>query len=764
MSKKDGIIVNPLLAALKENDKKNLFSTNVTTAFLKTGFPLFDYYFGSVINIHDEGGKIVEQKPRIGQCIGTFNLIIGSSGSGKALPDSTRIPTPNGFKLLEELKIGDTIYDENGNETMVNGIFPQGDKFIWKIIFSNGKKSYCSGDHLWTCYHGHGNINDYESIVVDDPFDTTMPYRSLYKEYINHIYTEKPQVYDTEKMSIILERKQMLFVKNNKCIKSSDYINNDLFDTGRKLIDEKMMPHECGHLERLIFLNEDNRASLLYGMMSGLVDTNPINIVIIDNKLFGLEYDFIENRNYLEDTFVSIIRSLGLNYDKYINKRDDTKFKILISGKASDIMKYFKKYLMNYKITNINVSSIDTKEKLQTLTPLYDINLINQLPMEDDHRHEYSQILKIEKLNKIVPMRCIKVSNESGLFLIDEFVVTHNTTLAIQLASNIARQYDNANIIHYDCEQRMDISRIENISKYSAKEFDSGKYILKSGLVGLDTIQEMIVKLYAGKMKLKNEIILKTDFKDEFGRSIDMLPPTIIIIDSITSVFNETFSWDNNKELSDIEKLQSNTDGARSAKTLKGFFKDILPLCKEANIIIYAVNHINSNMSMNSFIPVSKQQNFLKQDESIPGGKTMIYYPFNIIKLIAKPSDDFTEEGDGFNGHMVMVEPVKSSTNQSGNDSKGVSFKLVFSFKSGFDSLRSLVLYGKELGLIEGNKNKMKFKDDSSFTFSFKNIDTEVNEKPIWDNIKKFIIPTLNDNLPFIEPTDITFDNRNLDY
>ena len=46
--------VNPLLAALAENDKKNMFRTNVTTAFHKTGFHLFDYYFGSVINMHDE--------------------------------------------------------------------------------------------------------------------------------------------------------------------------------------------------------------------------------------------------------------------------------------------------------------------------------------------------------------------------------------------------------------------------------------------------------------------------------------------------------------------------------------------------------------------------------------------------------------------------------------------------------------------------------------------------------------------------------------
>ena len=189
---------------------------------------------------------------------------------------------------------------------------------------------------------------------------------------------------------------------------------------------------------------------------------------------------------------------------------------------------------------------------------------------------------------------------------------------------------------------------------------------------------------------------------------------------------------------------------------------DLFKLCKEANIIIYGINHINTNMSMNSFIPVAKQQNYMKQDEIIPGGKTMIYYPFNIIKLTARPSDDFTEESDGFAGHMVMVEPVKSSSNQSGNNSKGISFEMVFSHTHGFDALRTMIMYGRDRGIIEGNKNRMKFKGDDSFTFNLKEIYKEKDEKPIWESINKFIVPTLKEHLSFIEP--IKFDNRGLDY
>jgi energy-coupling factor transporter ATP-binding protein EcfA2 len=343
------------------------------------------------------------------------------------------------------------------------------------------------------------------------------------------------------------------------------------------------------------------------------------------------------------------------------------------------------------------------------------------------------------------------------------------TTFTVQASANIIRPFKNGNIIHYDCEQRMDLSRAETISQLPShyfKETDrsGARYVIQSGAVGLDTMQEAVVKIYVSKMKLKNELMVPSGFDDEFGKPVMIFPPTVMIIDSITSVLSQTFSVDNSKDATDAEKMRGNTEGARDAKTLKGFFKDVLPLCKECNIIIYAINHINTNISMSAFIPVAKQQNFLKQDESIPGGKTMLFYPYNIIKLIAKPGDDYTEESDGFAGHMVMIEPIKSSSNQSGNNSKGVSFQMVFSFKQGFDPLRTLIFYAKDRGIIEGNKTRMKFKDDPTCTFSLKNIMKEKDEKPIWENIKKYVFPVLNDHLSYIEPSEAKFDCRSMDY
>ena len=362
-----------------------------------------------------------------------------------------------------------------------------------------------------------------------------------------------------------------------------------------------------------------------------------------------------------------------------------------------------------------------------------------------------------------------RVGQAAGTFnLIIANTGAGKSTLGIQIAGNMLRQFDGANAIWFDCEERTDIPRCQNITKLPTNYFysDSGapRFMIKQGAIGLDVIQEMIVKLYVRKMQFKDQLITKSGHTDGFGKDVMILPPTIIGIDSITTVLNETFNPDNAKEASDAEKMRGNTEGARDAKTLKGFFKDILPLCKEANIIVYGINHINQNMSMNAFTPIAKQQNFLKQDESIPGGKTMLYYPYNIIKLTAKPSDDFHVETDGFNGHIVMFEPIKSSSNQSGNDKKGLSFEMVFSFQEGFDTLRTMIWYGKTYGFIEGNKNRMSFKGDDSFTFSWKDLPKEVKNKPIWESLRKFVYPNLETHLSFMELENTQFDNNILNY
>lgn len=704
---------NPLLVALKENDKKHLFQTNVTTVFHKTGFHLFDYYFGSVINIHDELGKLVGQEARIGQAAGTFNLLIGNSQTGKSLPNSTKIPTPSGYTRMGDLRVGDYVFDKKGHRTKVLGVFPQGILDVYRLYLANGRYADCSLEHLWTVHKNHNT----ESV--------TLP---LYEIMENLKNDRGCYNYSIEAFTGCVEYDNKIDLKHmNETDKIGNYINfrrisldedSDVIQPSVNSI-IKFGPIEC----RLDLLRKAADKSLIHGCISVFN-----NDMTIDDYSKEISLDF----SLLNDDLEYIIRGLGYDID-----------------------------IMSLTVKMVDEIYADLKPHLKSGIMFRDLigsnNNINQYLID---------ISKIKKIGR-EECTCIYVESPDHLFLTDQFIVTHNTTLSAQIAANIIRQYKYANVIHFDCENRFDVSRCETITQLPASYFNKEygeRYMIRTGHCGLDVIQEMVVKTYVNKMKLKHELTYDTGFKDEFGNEVHALEPTVIIIDSITTVLNETFNPESAKEASEAEKMRSNTEGARDAKTLKGFFKDVIPLCKEANIIIYGINHINQNMSMNAFLPVAKQQNYLKQDEIIPGGKTMIYYPFNIIKLTAKPSDDFTEEGDGFVGHMVMVEPIKSSSNQSGNNSKGLSFEMVFTQKYGFDPLRTMIMYGRHYGMIEGNRARLKFKDDDSFNFSMKSLYHDKDTKPIWESINKFIVPQLKRHLSYIEPQEHEFDSRGLDY
>ena len=76
-------------------------------------------------------------------------LIISGAGSGKALSNDTKVRTPDGFKPIGEMQVGDLVIGGDGNPHKVSGVFPQGKKTAYKIVLSDGQTILCCKDHLW---------------------------------------------------------------------------------------------------------------------------------------------------------------------------------------------------------------------------------------------------------------------------------------------------------------------------------------------------------------------------------------------------------------------------------------------------------------------------------------------------------------------------------------------------------------------------------------------------------------------------------------
>lgn len=91
-----------------------------------------------------------------------------SPGQGKCEPNSRKIPTPNGYKLMGDIKPGDHVFGKNGYPTKVLAIYPQGEKDVYRVTFSDGRYAECGAEHLWNvCI----NRNEFKTIQLKEIID-----------------------------------------------------------------------------------------------------------------------------------------------------------------------------------------------------------------------------------------------------------------------------------------------------------------------------------------------------------------------------------------------------------------------------------------------------------------------------------------------------------------------------------------------------------------------------------------------------------------
>jgi hypothetical protein len=69
---------------------------------------------------------------------------------GGPLRVDQRIPTPEGWKPIGSVQVGDKVYSVDGQTTDIIGVYPQGYLPMYKVTFSDGAEIYCDATHPWT--------------------------------------------------------------------------------------------------------------------------------------------------------------------------------------------------------------------------------------------------------------------------------------------------------------------------------------------------------------------------------------------------------------------------------------------------------------------------------------------------------------------------------------------------------------------------------------------------------------------------------------
>ena len=335
---------------------------------------------------------------------------------------------------------------------------------------------------------------------------------------------------------------------------------------------------------------------------------------------------------------------------------------------------------------------------------------------------------------------------------------TGKTTVGVQIAANIVRNFDNGFVVHFDLEKAMNYTRIQNLTKFNMNEIKEGKYILKKEKSSIQDIKSAIMKIYYEKTS--NPEIYKYDAgkKNEFNEEIWLYEPTVVIIDSIPMLSTHVNENDK-KDALRLEEVSSQTDRLRLTGEISRFYTELQSYINEANIIVISINQIKTNPNL-GLVKSPSEILYLAQDEALPGGKAPQFLAHYLFKFVAVGSEKYKEEDDGFDGFGIRLMIIKSRTNQGGQN-----VELIYDKVRGADSLRTSVEYAKDKGYLGGNKNGYYFTNYRDVKFTKKNMHQDfADHKELYKVMYDNIIPELKERLSAITPEEMIIVDEEMDY
>lgn len=382
-------------------------------------------------------------------------LVVSAAGVGKAQPNWTKIPTPNGWTTLGEIKVGDFVFDRYGNPTEVFGVFPQGVIDCYKVTLSDGRSTYCNNEHIWSCYVNDGRSNKLKEYTVTEllemglkreshRFDGRVSYSCKFKipfqkpvNYPRKSLNIDPYVLgcflgdgccmespltisssDEELVSVIAERIKGKYQK----LPANNYSWIFYNENGDKIRTKEFFKDYLNELVKLCadkFIPRDYLTSSIeqrMELLQGLMDTD--GSIGCDENRYHCTYTTTSEK--LKDTFCELLGSLGYKF----HVREDTRQgKYKKTGKAFSI--------------SINIPNSE-KPKLFKLSRK---KKIAEEAAKITKRTKYDRVAieSIEKMPFREEMTCIYVDNVEHLYLTNDFIVTHNTRVLTEHAKYLLR-------------------------------------------------------------------------------------------------------------------------------------------------------------------------------------------------------------------------------------------------------------------------------------------------------------------------------------
>ena len=357
--------------------------------------------------------------------------LIGKAGSGKAGSLDSRLLTPSGWTTMGKIKVGDYVIGSNGKPTKVTGVFPQGDKEIFKVIFSDGSSTECCKEHLWnTKTEKERSLNsEYSTKSLEEIMETVkLPNRHRRNHSIPMV---APVEFHRKKVAIEPYSLGLLLGDGGMSTENS---------VSYSTADFELVEHLNNNLPENCILKQKSKYDW-YIVRKDIKKTrfNPLNKELKKMELIGRtshEKFIPEIYKYNSfDTRLAVFQGL-MDTDGYVSGhkcifystseqlvKDMQELVWSFGGKAT-----IKNKKTNYKGTKRNSFTLDISLPSNIKPCRLKRKLEKYIP-----RTKYQPTRYVDKIEYvgIKPAQCIRVESPDSLYITDDYIVTHNTLCAL---------------------------------------------------------------------------------------------------------------------------------------------------------------------------------------------------------------------------------------------------------------------------------------------------------------------------------------------
>lgn len=446
---------------------------------------------------------------------GELGIVLGPSSFGKIQAFDSQIVTPDGYRNMGDLKVGDYVIGRNGKPTKVLGVYPHKNWEFYKVTFSDGVSCECGMEHLWNVnswyqrfgkkyVKGSYSKDGYKKVYQPDHSFQTLTLKEivdkgLYRNWAGKkIYNFKiPMCEPVHFNEIPVDispyligymigdgnfKSGVITVGMQDIKESSSLLKNDKFDFN-------------------ITTDSKRRNSLRFGnkLVNTLSKYYDINSVahqkyIHHDYLFNSLENRIELLNGLMDSDGTCHKNGCSCYNtKSKQLAEDVKQLVLSLGGFATVREKKCGYF-NTKYNEYRDCGIQYEVTITLCDPTIPIFKLKRKQDRVIYRNKRKgeRFIKSVEFSRVCDGQCIKVDAEDELYLTDDFIVTHNTSLTTAMTSHAATYKCDKNdykgfkvlqIVFEDREKQIQRKHLGRIADVEAKDLSKPNFkeqVLKS--------------------------------------------------------------------------------------------------------------------------------------------------------------------------------------------------------------------------------------------------------------------------------------------